>query len=202
MWNYIREHLKQALEYCLFIPPKDQNTHRKHTLYDVIISYLAPLILLPYGIYGIYLTTQTEMSSLSGLHDIQNISFPLLIIFIFIQSIVLMVLGITIMYLFTKWLERKEHFYHYLVIANWTTFPFLILSIPSFLMMQFGTHDDTAIYLVACLYMLYSYAVNVFVTSYTLNIPWEIGFGIATLFLFIHETANKVLNFVGGTYAG
>ena len=95
-----------------------------------------------------------------------------------------------------------QRFYHYLVASNWTIFPITLISSPVFLFLLFGQHDDTSIYFLICLSILYSYAVSVFVLTYALKIPWELAFGIGTLFLFMEETANKIVNLLGGILTG
>jgi hypothetical protein len=201
MNTYIKNHLLGGLEYCLFMPgavPRFKNDGLK----DALFSFLPPLLLLPYGIYGITLSHNTELQTLSDLEGINNFSTPAFIGITFVKSILMTIFGLLVMYSFAKVMKRQDRFWSFISAANWKILPGALFTLPVFLMLFFGYEDTTALYFVATLTMIYGYAVSAFVITYALNVPWELGTAMMIFFLFVGEAADKAVSVWGASLGG
>lgn len=191
--------LRGALEFYLFMPGAEKR-FRATSMISALKSFLVPLIFLPYGIWALTLTHNTELQTLSHLEGINNFSTSVFISITLVKNILMTFVNLGIYYYFAKLMERKEFFWDGVCAGNWMSVPAFVLSLPvAFLIMQ-GDTEWMSIYLLACMYILYNLAVSAFTVTRILNIPWELGTAYAIFCLSLGETTNKIVSLIGTHY--
>ncbi len=197
--NTLKTKLRGAVEFMLFMPGAEK--HFRNTSFNSMLkTFLIPLLLLPYGIWGMTLTHNTELQELSKLEGINNFSTGTFIMISLVKGILVTLFMIAVMYYFAKWMERTEYFYDFLAAGNWVIIPGMIPSLVILAMILLGGQDWMGVYMVATLNILYGIAVSAFMTTRLLNIPWELGTACAIFGLSVGETANKLVNLIGIQY--
>lgn len=199
MAKLIKNKLRGAVELMLFIPGAEKH-FRETSFNSMLKSYLIPLLLIPYGIWGITLTHNTELQELSKLEGINNFSTSTFIMITIVKALLITAFLITVTYYFAKWMERSEFFYDYLAAGNWTIIPGMVPSLILTAIILSGGQDWTGVYMLATLNIIYGIAVSAFITTRLLNIPWELGGACAIFGLAVGETANKIVNLIGLNY--
>lgn len=195
----ITNKIRSAFEFALFIR-EAEDTFRGTTLRGALKSYLVPLIFLPYGIWGITLTHHTELQTLSELEGINNFSTPVFLAITFVKTLLMTAIGLTILFYFTKWMDRQAYFFDCLAAGNWMSIPSFFFGLPITVMIVLGHAEWMSVYILVCMYILYGVAVSAFLLTRILNIPWELGTGYAIFGLALDEFSNKVVNLIGIHY--
>ena len=199
MSGTIKEKLRGAIEFMLFMPGAEK-PFRETSFKSMLRSFIIPLCLIPYGVWGITLTHNTELQELSKLEGINYIDTPTFIGISIIKSILITLFLLFVMYYFAKFMERSEYFYDLISAGNWIIIPSMVPSLILMTIILSGGHDWMGIYMIATLNILYGLAVSAFATTRLLNIPWELGTACAIFAMGIGETANKIVNLIGINY--
>ncbi len=199
MITSIKLKLRGAVEIMLFMPGAEK-AFRGTNFQSMLRSFLIPLCLIPYGIWGITLTHGTELSELSKLDGLNDIPLLTFIVITIAKAILITILLITAMYYFAKLMERTEYFYDYISAGNWIIIPGMVPSLVITGVILTQGQDWMGIYMLATLNILYGLAVSTFLITRTLNIPWELAGACAIFDLGINETANKAVNLIGINY--
>lgn len=199
MNTFIKEKIRGAVELTLFMR-ESERFFRGSTLRTAAASFLIPFLFLPYGIWGLSLTHNTELQTLSDLEGINNFSFETFLGLTTVKVIMLTLIKLTILFYFTKWMERSEYFYDCIAAGNWLGIPAFVLGLPITLMIAFGGSEWMSVYILICMYILYGVAVGAFMLTRVLNIPWELATGYAIFGLALSEFGNKIVNLIGIQY--
>ena len=195
----VKQKIRGAVEFMLFMPGAEK-PFRKTSFNSMLKSFIIPLLLIPYGIYGMSLTHNTELQELSNLEGINNFSFGTFVTITIIKALLITAFMITVLYYFAKWMERSHFFYDYIAAGNWVIIPGMIPSLIILIMVLTGGQDWMGIYMVATINILYGIAVSAYMTKRLLEIPWELAGAVAIFGLGVGETANKIVNLIGTNY--
>lgn len=199
MKDMIIKKLRATLDFALFIKGGEKAFHGT-TLKGMIYSYIIPILFLPYGIWGLSMTHNTELQTLSELEGMRNYSFNEYIMISFVKAILVTLISLFILYMFSKFMERTEHFFALVAAGNWMSVIGFFIYLPMTIMVMAGDPEWMSVYMIATITILYSLAISAFSIWRILNIPWEMGTAIAILMLGIGETANKIVHLIGLNY--
>lgn len=197
--NTVKQKIRGAVEFMLFMPGAEK-PFRETSFKSMIRSFIIPLMLIPYGIFGMSLTHNTELQELSKLEGINNFSFETFVMITIIKALLITAFMLTVIYFFAKWMERSHFFYDYVSAGNWIIIPGMVPSLILLVMILTGGQDWMGVYMVATLNIIYGIAVSAFMTKRLLEIPWELAGAVAIFGLAVGETANKVVNLIGTNY--
>ena len=191
--------LRGALDLALFIKGGEK-AFRGTTFKGMMWSFVIPLLFLPYGIWGMSMTHNTELQDLSELEGLKNFTFAQFVMISFVKAIAVTIIMLVILYYFTKLMERTEFFYDLIAAGNWMGIISFFIYLPMTFMVLAGDPEWMSVYMLATITILYSLAISAFSTWRLLNIPWEMGTACAILALGIGESANKIVHLIGLNY--
>ncbi len=201
MKSFILTKIRGALDLCLFIRGGEK-AFRDTTFKAMLLSFLIPLIFLPYGIWGLSMTHNTELQDLSKLEGLKNFGFGEFIAISFAKAIIVTAFMLFVMYMFAKFMDRTQYYYDFLAAGNWMTIIGFFINLPMTLMVLSGGYEWMVIYMVATVTILYGLAISSYTITRVLNVPWELGAACAIFALAVREISNKIVHQIGLNYFG
>jgi len=92
-------------------------------------------------------------------------------------------------------LDRQEHFYRFLIVANWTNINGIIFVLPILIGLFLG-RDASTFEAYAVFSELVGYVYGAFILTYCFRIPWEIGGFLAVISLAINQNLWEVTDYL------
>ncbi len=188
-WMFTKAEVKRnligALEVALFIP--DARKRFGNTTGEAVRSFFVPLLLLPIGVFMIYL--QPEFLNLKKFAN----GFTILYCFEAAISLCAFVF-------FVRWIAQKigrlEHFNQFVIALNWLFVPSTLLLMPIFVMLLTGMHSWHELYPLSICAVVYTYSFMGYMAKCILRVPWEIGGFLAIVSLMIDSFLQQMLQLV------
>jgi len=181
---FSKEELKCNLLGCfeifLFMP---RGVERFDVSRDRMIrSFIIPLVMMPF-----VLVVVARLSP----------EFPasLIVSLTVLRTVLAAVMFFGVVYFITKQLDRQEHFYKFLVVANWTNINGIILTLPILIGLELGV-DASTFESYAVFSEIVGYIYGAFVLTCCFRIPWEMGGFLAVVALAINENLWDITDYI------
>lgn len=184
--NEIKRNLLGSLEVALFMPVA--RTRFGDTRDEAIRSFIVPILLFPLTLMAVYMFPQAELAGNSG-HTIALLYS--------LRMAAMWGIFFGAVYWITKEIDRKKHFYQFVIATNWLTVPSTIVFLPVAWMLLSGIHTWQELYPFMICLMLYTYAFTAFMAAYILRVPWELAGFVVILGMCVNDSTMDILNWFG-----
>lgn len=178
--NEIKSALLGCLEIALFMP---KGIERFGTDIGAMWrSFILPILSMPLTFIAL-----THMQNATP--ELTEASYITVAGLFFIRGIFTIILGLGILYAFSKAYDRMQYFCLAITIGNWTTVISTVLFLPILLSMMLGWHNWEDVYPFSLILTMYTYIFGTFAMTYALRIPWEMAGFLTIIGLAINQTS-------------
>ena len=182
----IKRNLLGGLEVALFMPVARKRFGT--TKDEAMRSFIVPILFMPLTVIALCFYSNAALPQ-SSVHIVAALySFRLVFMWGLFFSIV---------YWITKEVEKKEHFYQFVIATNWLTVPATAIFIPVAYMLITGMYQWSELYPFTMCLVMYSYAFTGFMAAYILRIPWELAGFIVFLGICVDNTSYEMFYWIG-----
>ena len=181
----IKKNLHGCLDVALFMPMPNKRFGKTYD--EAIRSFLIPLFLFPITLMIVYLSAGSgddseSANTLALLYSLRTAASW----FIFFGLV----------YWLTGEIDRREHFYQFVVASNWLTVPATVIFAPvAYLILSQQANWDQLHMFSMCL-VFYTYGFTAYMASRVLRLPWELGGFISMISLMIHNGTTDIMQWV------
>ena len=182
----IKRNLLGALEVALFMPVARK---RFGCTYDEAVrSFIIPILLFPVtlGLVYAYPAPSIEHNSVNTIALMYSLRMAASW-FLFFGSV----------YWIVREIDRREHFYQFIIASNWLSVPATVVFLPVIWMLMSGSHTITDLYPFSICLMAYTYAFTAFMAAHVLRVPWELAGFIVFISMSINDTTLDMLRWFG-----
>jgi hypothetical protein len=99
-------------------------------------------------------------------------------------------------YWITKEIGRVEHFYKFVIAANWITIPSTILFLPVIYLIHSGAYSWDELQPLTLTLLGYMYLFTAHMAARVLKAPWEIGGFIVIVSMIVDDSTADILYWV------
>lgn len=183
--NEIKRNLLGCLEVFLLMPAA---RNRFGTSYDEAIrSFIIPILLFPLTLSLVFLLPESGLDGQS--QNTIALLYSLRLAFFW-------VLYLGVVYWITRQVDRREHFWQFVIANNWLSVPASLILVPVLFMINSGAHSWEEMQALMAFLVLYTYGLTAFMATYVLRIPWELAGFIAMVGFIIDDSADQVFHAV------
>lgn len=183
--NEIKRNLLGSLEVALFMPIARQRFG--DTKDEAIRSFFVPALMFPITLLAVYLYPQEQLSG----HSVNMIS-----LMYSLRMIAMWALFFGSIYWLAKEIDRKKHFYQFVIASNWLAVPASVVFIPVLWMVMNGAYSWAELYPFTICLILYTYAFTAFMAYYVMRIPWELAGFVVFIGMCISSSTLDMLYWV------
>ncbi len=182
----LKTHLLGSLEIALLMPVA--RTRFGNTAEEALKSFFVPLFLLPISMLAIYAFPPPELADDTANAIAVLYTFRLAISWgLFFGAI----------YWISGQIDRREHFFQFVIANNWLAVPATAIFIPVWWMLFNGSYSWAELApFMSCL-IIYTYGCTAFVANRILRIPWELACFIAFIGYSINDNTLDILHWIG-----
>lgn len=181
----ILRNLLGGLEVALFMPVA--RTRFGNTKDEAIRSFVVPILLFPLALLAVYNMPEESLTR----HSANMISLMYAL-----RMFGIWVLFFGTVYWIAREIDRKKHFYQFVIASNWLTVPATAVFIPVGWMLLAGMHSWEELYPFMVCLMFYTYAFTAFMAAYVLRVPWELAGFITFLGMCINDSTMEILYWI------
>ena len=182
----IKRNLLGTLEIALFMPVARKRFG--NTSDEAIRSFIIPILLFPLTLLAVYLYPAPAVAGYAPNTIALMYSLRLAATwFMFFGAV----------YWITREIDRKDHFYQFVIASNWLTIPATLLFVPIAWMLVSGAYTFENLYPFMLCLIFYSYAFTAFMASHVLRIPMELAMFIVFISCGINDSTKDILHWFG-----
>lgn len=171
-------HLMGCLDAFLFMPGITKRFDKSFR--SAVQSFWVPILVFPIPLLLFQFSPQPDLhtQSLMYIGILYSLRF----------------MGATAVFLGIAWflinkIDRKEHFYQFIVANNWLSLPAALLMVPPYLMMASGAYSWEMVYPLILVGIGYSYLFTAWTASRILRVPLELG-GFLTFIALVSQNGT------------
>ncbi len=127
------------------------------------------------------------------------------------ENTLLMLLSLRIVFFWAlffgtvAWILRRvdhmNHFYRFVVAANWVAIPTTVIFMPVLWMLVSGAYSWDQLYPFTMFLVFYGYALIAYAAVYALIVPWEFAMFIAMICMVISDGTLNLMTWIGRVLA-
>lgn len=180
----VRRNTLGVLEIALLMPIA--RTRFGDTKEEALRSFVVPVLLFPLTLMLVYMHPSTADQSADAIPLLHSL-----------RTVALSVIFLATVYWIVREVDRKKHFYQFVVASNWLSLPAAVIFIPVIWMIGTGTYtwQELAPFM-TCL-TLYIYAQTAFMAAHVLRIPWELAGFIVFVNMCISNGTLDLIYWIG-----
>jgi hypothetical protein len=186
----IKRNLLGALEVALFMPVARKRFG--NTYDEAVRSFIIPILLFPITLGLVYFhpapaIEHASQNSIALMYSLRMAATW----FLFFGSVFWIVNEI----------DRKEHFYQFIIASNWLSVPATVAFLPVIWTLFTGSHTLNELYPFMMCVMFYTYAFTAFMAAHVLRIPLELGGFVVFISMVINNSTLDMLHWFGRIFS-
>jgi len=182
----IRRNLLGCLEIALFMP--QAGTRFGNSYDEMIRSFYIPVFCFPVILFFFYTLMPGELTDES--HTVISMIYSL-------RFAISLGVFLGFVYFLASKIERKDHFYRFVIANNWLSLPTAVILIPLLAMMIGDGHTIQEVKALSIILVFYTYAFTAFMTACVLRVPIELAGFVSFIAFTIDTSSQDLLGWVG-----
>ncbi len=182
----IKRNLLGGLEVALFMPVARKRFGNSYE--EALRSFVIPILLFPLTLLAVYFYPH------EGLTNDSSHTIALLYSLRLTATWALFLIPV---YWIVKEVDRKQHFYQFVVAMNWLSVPATLVFLPVAWMLFSGGHTLQEMYPIIVFLTVYTYSFMAFMATYVLRIPWELAGFVTMISMCVNDSTLDILHWVG-----
>ncbi|MBI4030584.1 MAG: hypothetical protein HY370_02815 [Proteobacteria bacterium] len=182
----IKRNLLGSLEVALLMPVARKRFGKTYN--EAVRSFVIPILMFPFAMALVYAHPHPNLA------DASNNTIALLYS---LRTFLTWALFLGSVYWIVKQIDRKEHFWQFVIATNWLAVPATVIFLPVMWMLFSGAHTWAELFPFMLSMVGYTYFFTAFAAAYILRLPWELAGFIAMISFMINDWTGQLLSFVG-----
>lgn len=183
----VAQNLLGCLDITLFMPTAQKRF--SDTYESAVHSFFIPIFFFPLTLATVYMFPAPELA---------NASTNTVAMLLSLRTAFTLLAFMGTVYWLASEIDRKKHFYQFVVASNWLTIPSTLAFLPLVFMTFSGGYSMEELHFVMMAIVMYTYGLTAFMAARILRLPMELGIFIAVINMGIDETATNIIHWVGG----
>lgn len=182
----IKRNLLGGLEVALLMPVARKRFGKTYD--EAVRSFVVPILMFPFAMALVYAHPNPNLA------DASTNTIALLYS---LRTFLTWALFLGSVYWIVKQIDRKEHFWQFVIATNWLAVPATVIFLPVVWMLLSGSHTWTELFPFMLSLVGYAYFFTAFAAAYILRLPWELAGFIVIISFMINDWTWQLLSFVG-----